>query len=42
MCASDRSLVLSVKPTLSRTPVSKGRRPVSIVACDGSVDGECE
>ena len=42
ICGSSRSPVFTVKPTLSRTPVSNGSRPDRIDACAGSVCGACE
>jgi hypothetical protein len=40
-CASVGRSAGSVKPTLSRTPVSNGSSPVRIAVCEGSVCGEC-
>ena len=42
ICGSSRSPLFTVKPTLSRTPVSNGSRPESSAACAGSVCGACE
>ena len=42
ICGSIRSPGLTVKPMLSRTPVSNGRRPESSEAWAGSVCGACE